>query len=461
MRSQHVAIMLASLAFSLVIFMPYSQMSWAISVREAVIFSLQKYPGLAAERNLLKSAEKDVGIITSMHFPTFTFESQYIRTDSPADVFGLKLSREELSADDFAGLPGTFNNPPSFDTFVTSFNLHLPLFLPGVLASRQASKRNYFSETYRYEREAEAHAMRVIEIYVGGITSRALREAAESGVIEASEHLNVAREREKAGVGIYADVLRAEVFLAQAMEKKIVAQNGEEFALEALRVAMGAGEEYPIEVEDDLELNEELLPLSVYVESALAKRSDLRMMEEKEKMAAYGLKRMRSQYLPDLSLFGSYELNGSGSPFDVDAENYKMGVLLKWDIFDGLGRERKVMKAKYQREQVREQQRNLENNVRFAVKISYLDVLAARSRYEIAKRAEERAREGLRLMEGRFRNSLSRLVELLDVQSALDGARAQKIKAANDYYLSLKELHFSSGNLLGSIGIGENPEVSQ
>lgn len=435
--------------------------TWALTIKEAVLFSLDRYPGLRAERSFIKTVEKDLHIATFRYFPKFTVESRYIKTDSPADVFGLKLSREELSAEDFAGLPGTFNNPPSFETFVTSLNLRIPLFQPELLMARKAAKRSYVSENYRYGREAEVHAKRVIEAYVDVITARALLGAAESGVAEAEAHRNVAREREKAGVGIYADVLRAEVFLARAKEKRVMAGNAEKVARLALRVAMGAAEDYPI---DGLVLPAspvEISSMETYLEIAHAERKDLRMMEEKVNVAAYGQRRIQVGYLPALSLFGTYELNGDDAPFDVRAENYTLGVLLKWDIFDGLVREGKVRKAKYHRERVRQLQKNLENQVRFSVEKAYLDVLEAASREEIARRAEEMAEEGLRLMEGRFENSLSRLVELLDAQSALDSARAQRIRAENDYYLALKELHFSSGQLLESIGIGGYSEVLQ
>jgi len=446
---------------AILVFIPFSPGGGAkaMTLEEAVRFGLRNFPGLAGERSGVLAKAEEVGIATSYHLPKLTLSSRYVKTDSPADVFGLKLNREELSAADFAGIPNSFNNPPSFDTFVSSIELQVPLFVPKALVGRKIAKKGYESSRLAYERKAEEHARKIVDAYVGVLTARGYLKAAESAVRDAEEHLKIAERLNEVGVGIYADVLRASVFLSRAKERLVKAKNGVAVAREALKVAMGTTDE--VEVDDSFPLDAELRDLDYYVSLGLENRRDLSAMEKRVEMAKKGVRYEQAGYLPNVAAFGQVEVNGSSSPFDDDADAYRVGVALTWDLFDGLGREKRIKKARYMEKSAEKYLEAMRSYVRFEVKRAYLGVKSARARWEIAKSSLKSAKEGLRLVRGRYENSLARMVELLDAQTALDVARADEVRARNDYYLALADLYTSCGALLQRLGLEKYLEVSR
>jgi len=77
-----------------------------------------------------------------------------------------------------------------------------------------------------------------------------------------------------------------------------------------------------------------------------------------------------------------------------------------------------------------------------------LGVKEATLREEIARAALASAEEGVRLLTSRYENHLGRMVDLLDAQTALDVARAARIRAGNDVRRSRAQRLYASGGLL-------------
>ena len=67
---------------------------------------------------------------------------------------------------------------------------------------------------------------------------------------------------------------------------------------------------------------------------------------------------------------------------------------------------------------------------------------------EIARAAVAAAEEGTRLVKSRYENQLARMIDLLDMQTALNGARADLVRARNDLQNSRAQLEYASGELL-------------
>ena len=79
---------------------------------------------------------------------------------------------------------------------------------------------------------------------------------------------------------------------------------------------------------------------------------------------------------------------------------------------------------------------------------AYLSVIDAESRVAIAREAVAAAEEGGRLIRARYENQLSKMIDVLDAQSALDGARAGQVRAVNDTRQARADLEFATGTLL-------------
>jgi len=84
-----------------------------------------------------------------------------------------------------------------------------------------------------------------------------------------------------------------------------------------------------------------------------------------------------------------------------------------------------------------------------------LGVREATLRFDLARAALASAEEGARLLKSRYENHLGRMVDLLDAQTALDGARAARVHAENDVRLSRAQRLYASGGLLSFVAPSE------
>jgi outer membrane protein TolC len=71
----------------------------------------------------------------------------------------------------------------------------------------------------------------------------------------------------------------------------------------------------------------------------------------------------------------------------------------------------------------------------------------------LSQSALEAAEEGRRLVKSRFENSLSPVVDLLDVQLTLDHARANLVVRQNECQLAIINLSYESGTILRDLKV--------
>ena len=120
-------------------------------------------------------------------------------------------------------------------------------------------------------------------------------------------------------------------------------------------------------------------------------------------------------------------------------------------------REAEIGKALAERRRAQAYDRGIRDRAAFEAAQADLGVKEAVQREGIAQAALASAEEGVRLLRSRYENHLGRLVDLLDAQTALDGARAAGIRAENDVRISRAQRLYASGGLLPFVAPqGEN-----
>ncbi|PIY21351.1 MAG: hypothetical protein COZ12_05180, partial [Deltaproteobacteria bacterium CG_4_10_14_3_um_filter_60_8] len=79
----------------------------------------------------------------------------------------------------------------------------------------------------------------------------------------------------------------------------------------------------------------------------------------------------------------------------------------------------------------------------------------------LAQAALKTAEEGARLVEVRYENGLSPMVDLLDAQLSLDHARAMTVASKNNYRIAVFTLCYESGTIFQDLGINESSPEEQ
>ena len=437
------ALLLLTFGFPL---LPAASAMEAVDFPQAVARALQGNPSVSAAGFDYAAAQQDVRISRGYYFPGLTFEHRFARTNLPAEAFALKLNEGQLAAADFQNVDN-FNNPSPRNDFITALTLEQPLFVPRVYVGHKMAKAEEDAKRLDFSWAREDTVFQVLAAYHEVLTSKAFVAIADQALSDSREHQRIAEVAEGAGTGLSSDVLRAKVSVAAAEGGKVSAENRLELAQRGLGMVMGQKDASPVDVSGPPPEFPDPGTL-VEFQAAAAKRADLRAASVRVTNAGNNEALRKSEYLPTVGLLGAYQLDASNGPFAVDNRSWKVGVGLKWNVFDGLRRESGVSKASFERRRAEEQYRGERDRAAFQVTQAYLGIREAQRRAEIARATVASAEEGLRQIRSRYENHLGRMIDVLDAQAALNQVRADAVKAENDLRQSRARLMYASGTLL-------------
>jgi outer membrane protein TolC len=437
------ALFLLTLCFSL---LSAASAMEAVDFRQAVARTLSNNVFVSAAGEDAVAARRDADAARGHLLPSVRFEEKFIRTSVPAEVFGFKMNQEKLLATDFADVRN-FNSPPPRNDFIAVLSLEQPLFAPKAYIGYGMAKAEADAKGQDFYRRKEEAVYRVLAAVLDVITARQFVEVAGKGLSDAREHLRIAESLEAAGMGLASDGLRAKVAVASAEGAKVTAENRLEIARRGLSLAMGEPGAPPVDVTG---------PPPEFPDPSTPEpggtgetgRADLRASSLRLANAVRNVRLRQSGYLPDVGLAAAYQVDAEDSPFSPDNRSWKVGVGLTWNLFDGMRREAEVGKAVAGRRRAQAHHRGMRDQAAFEAAQAELGVKEATLRGEIARAALASAEEGVRLLTSRYENRLGRMVDLLDAQTALDGARAAHIRAENDVRLARAQRLYASGGLL-------------
>lgn len=413
-----------------------------VGLEEAVSLALKGNPELRALERSVRADDEAVGIARSALLPKVRLEERYTRTDNPTYAFSSKLNQQRFGQTDF--MLDSLNAPDAVGDFQTSVSFEQLIYSRGAFTELEMAKREAGASGFDLVRRRESVALMVTKAFMEVRTAREMVRAAEKGVREAREHKRISQARFEAGLGLYSDTLRTEVFDKEAEERLIRAERAYNVARRALGLALGLEE--AVEASD-----EEFLPGFLGIEhytAAVIARSDIVAMGKRAGNARTAVRLAGSKYLPTLGIGGSYQYNDHREPFGSEGESYQLTAFLRWDIFDGAMRRHERARAAFKAQEAQERLEGLRKQARFSVYEAYTGVEAAMRSLELAKSRKALAEEGRRLVAERYRNSLSTVVELLDAQTTLDEARAGVVEKTGDYLVAVAALKYQSGNIL-------------
>jgi len=420
-----------------------------VTVKEAITLALGRNNLLRAAEQQKSAAEHGVAVSRSRYFPRLFLDENFSASNSPTRVFMMKLDQGRFSQNDFA--IGNLNNPSTTTDFRTAFTLEQPVFDLSILYGTEAAKKEAEEKGFAVEMRREEIGFRVFAAYLEVQRSRALHSAAERAVLDAGEHLRLARVRGKAGTGLKSDELRAAAFLAEAEQQEITARN--DLSLAGMRLALATG----AKAGESLDICEAVSGLSLdaektdFIAVALANRKDLREMEKAVEKAGVGVKMAKSAFFPTLYAGATYQMNDRDVAFGRSNDAWMAGVNLRWELFDGLRRFDEHARSRALESSGQEYLEQQAKEVDLQVRESLLRREEAAKRLFVARAACLDAEEGVRLISKRFANSLATLVEVLDAQTSLNRARASVVENETGYALATARLWFSAGIFLREV----------
>jgi len=418
-----------------------------LTLQDALRAAVTYRPTVKEAQAQASAAKAVISETRSRWLPHVTISELYVRTDEPAGSLFLALNQERnVMADPNYDMV----NPDDKDDFETRLQLAQTIYDPTVdyelRRARTAGKSADASAAW----SAEEAAFTAFQAYLDVQQTIAALDWVESSRQEAAEIARLAIERHRAGTGLKADTLRAEVQLAEARRRELAARNDLTLARRRLALATGRpGGEEGIAAP----LDETSFPANPV--TTIDQRADLMALSLQTEDAGLAVSQSKAEWLPRLGLTAHYAWHDEDAPFGSDAESWAIGAGLTWEIFDGMRRNAATARATAEHLAANSRLDEARREREFRLGEAILRAEEARLQRESARQAVVAADESRRLLQQRFETGLTDLVDLLAAQTALDRARFDANGAESRHLMALGAIHFQAGNFLQAFLHGE------
>lgn len=333
-----------------------------------------------------------------------------------------------------------------------SVNLSYLVFdFGGRMGAIEAARQTAIAADLAHNTAVQNTVLQVETSVFSYLATRALRDAQQTAVAEATANLAAATDRHNVGLATIADVLQARTARSQAQLNLETLDGQLNVTRGALAVAMG------LPASTTVDLPHETAPdtaavdtVTASVDSLIARaardRPDLQEARAQAKLARAQLTQARSALLPSLT-FNATGGHTTSSLSGFAGNSYTLDLGLSIPLFTGFSHlynlraaGEQVAAADARAEQTRQQ-------VALQVFTSYYAMRTAGQRVRTAADLLASAEQSEQVARGRYTAGVGSIIDLLVAQSALASARAQSVQARWQWRTSLAQLAHDVGAL--------------
>jgi len=355
-----------------------------------------------------------------------------------------------------AGIAHTENIAPerdsgnSMNSFESSMELSWLLFdFGGRDAAVEEKRQALLAADFTHNAAIQNSVFLVLQTYFQYANAKALLKASETSLHEASTNQEAVQERYQNGLDTIAEVLLAKTALSQAQLNLDVVQGRVQTIRGVLATAMGIPANTPYDIED-LDLNPPvdrmMEEVEMYIRQAETNRPDLAAQKRQVEQSQARIRTLDSALYPSLVIE-----NDLGGIFDDENDDWtsqnKTALMVKIPIFTGYYLSYDALKAKQEAEVRKAQLDSLGQNITLQVWSSFFNLKTSAQRVKTSEDLLKSALQSYDVSLGRYKEGVGGLLDLLSAQSTLEGARAQRVSAQTDWYISFVQLARDTGML--------------
>jgi len=421
--------------------------------------SLRGSIAIALDRNLtIRLAERDVQTAASSRdqalaefLPKFSALLDYLhKSEAPT----LDLVPNSLSV---PGLPPAINTAldnarislGGQDVSTLKVSLQQPLFTGlGVTNNYRRSSSLLDVSRSRLRTTQHALAFEVVRAYIAVLRAQKAAELSAQQVRALEAQTAQAQAFYDGGAIPKNDLLKAEVELANARQILIRTQNQVELVKAYFNHLLGQDLDTPFQLEELLEIQPAGVDLQRAIGMAWEQRPELQELAQSIEAARRGVSAAQSQFLPQLSLVGTYTVDIAGGNPSFSPERWEVGGVLQWRAFEG-GRVRaQVSEAKITQQKALETLQQQRDRIALEVKEAVINVLEAEQKIRVAEKAIAQAEEHFRISQERYNAQIATSTEVVDAEALLTQARTNYFNAIYDHHLASFALKKATGVIL-------------
>lgn len=423
-----------------------------LTLPAAVDTALQHSPQLLQAQAQREQAAAGKREAQALRLPSLQVREIALRTDAPADAFGLQLMQERFDFPAFT--QSNPNDPTTLNNYATEFEATWPVFTGGrVMAGIGQAGQMAKAAAAVSGHTGQAIALATASAYMDAVLAQRAVELAQKARDTTAKHVDQAQAFFDTGMMVESDLLQARVHLAHMEQTLISARNGALLARAGLFRVMGIAQDSDYELDADYEPDADVAPALAALDSltlpdALAearqRRQDVHAVAAQVEAARLGVRRARGEYLPEIVLVGKYALNAD-NVFGRDGDSTTLMAMARWNLWNWGQTGARVSGARSAHVAAQQAQRAHDQQVEFEVRQAWQQVAESRARWNVARGAVTQAERALDILESRFAQGVTRVTDLLDAETMLDDARVRELNAGFDLRRAARTLAFTVG----------------
>ncbi|MFY0652126.1 MAG: TolC family protein [Cyclobacteriaceae bacterium] len=382
----------------------YGQSEKYFTLKETIGQVLSQNWEIRKMKQNIGMSEAEMRQANSAFLPSLSLSETYVTTTDPMMAFGTKLGQSSIASTDFN--PELLNNPDRISNFNTKVEFHQPLFNWDGLKYKEASKYNYQASLSDMEWLNDALILQTKKLYFQLHLVRKAKQVVEKARIAAESNYNTSKNLFDQGMITKADLMGTELYVTQLKSEELKADHDIINLNEMILELLGSDEQI-IFIPADSIPSHTVNMNGITDDEVLSERPDLKSLSFKSRASESNYLAKKSSIIPRFNAFGYYNLNDT-KLFGTQADNYLLGIQVKWDVFKGGKNLASTQQAKYQKQyaQINYEQKRSEAN-RNLLKLRN-DFQLASEQVKLAELSVKQARELFKIRSDRYAEGLEK-----------------------------------------------------
>jgi outer membrane protein TolC len=320
--------------------------------------------------------------------------------------------------------------------FVASLAVPISDYLFRISQGYSAASHSEKSKRIELEAEGLQAAADAKIAYYNWLRARGSVVVTKQAVDQSRSHVDDANKTFAVGLISKADVLRLEAQLAGAQQTQAETEALSLLTEEQLRILLQIPAGEGLSIGADV-MHEPVDPvtetMSALQDQAMARRLEIRALDETEMSLKETVSIARAGYLPRLDAFADATMANPNQRIapakDQFDGTWDAGVRLSWTLNDALSASGATAEAKARVAGLAEQKGLLRDGLRLEVTSAYADMTKSVATIEASERQLTASEESLRVRNELFKNGKATSVELVDAEAEVTRARLGRLNA--------------------------------
>jgi outer membrane protein TolC len=295
--------------------------------------------------------------------------------------------------------------------------------------------------------DAAQTVLDVKRAYYGALLAREALRVNETLLVNAEENMKNAEALFKAGLRAEFDALRAEVQVANQRPVVVQAQDNYLAAIDNLKLLLGNVGDKEIDLTENLvrpiSETQGVEPSVAAAEGVLEQNNaQLQALKLTADVNRQLIDIKKSDYLPTVSLFGTYQLQAQADNFtdlSFQPSSY-IGLNLSFNLFNGFKTRSQVQEAQVQYEQSKIREEQVNDALKTQLGIVLRNIQYARQRIETGDATIGQAERAYKIATTSYKAGTGTQLQINDADLALAQSKLNQLNAVYDYNVAMAEL---------------------